>query len=241
MVPTFRVGTFVSGSAQADAFRLARSGTVHHDLYKTKLQTQDSNVTFVSNEGGLQLVMEKDRYAFINPHALILAAQDILGLDCKVVTAWKARIPTMHASFATPKNSPFNGALSRALFKVISSGRLNALEKKWLRSEPNCEPVVKEYARMTLKKLIAPFLVVAFGTMLAFGVLAFENIVVNQIKWTGEVSSFEEDPKVLQAFALIQRKLDLWSNVRMKTQYKKMPFRSVVAILTAKIENIKNA
>ena len=73
-----RLGTFTSGSTQADIFAAAKEGTINNQIFKERMQHDDS---FVPTLEGLKNVMEKENYAYMNYYQMVLAAKEY---DCKV-------------------------------------------------------------------------------------------------------------------------------------------------------------
>ncbi len=85
-----RLGTNAPGSNLADTFVKANPGSVYHSLHLEKLK--DSVDSFVLALQGVQLVVNKERYAYINDETSSKAIAKSLGIDCQVCHL-KMKIP----------------------------------------------------------------------------------------------------------------------------------------------------
>ncbi len=145
---------------------------------------------------------------------------------------WKSPVAPVLASFAMSKNSTFLPILSRKLLSMIENGRIATLNAKHLIQEPNCTPLLKEATPLSIQKLIALFLLVGFGVLLALIILAIEKVSTQNrdLKLADNAGDFEmlQDEELRSAFTIILRKLDRMENKQLQKSYKRMPLQNVL-------------
>ncbi len=133
-------------------------------------------------------------------------------------------MPTGVATMAVGKNSSYYSILSQQILKFFVSGRMDILKQKHIKQEPNCEPLVKTFPGLSVKKIIAPFLVVAIGVILGLLVFGLESCFRSEMKGA---ECFESDDDVKDAFSLIKEKLGRLTDIERKERTLKLPLKYI--------------
>ncbi len=123
---------------------------------------------------------------------------------------WKAKVPVIYGSLATPKNSSYYPVLAKHLWRMRVSGKIDALKWRHMKGEPNCLPYLKEFTKVSIKKLVAPFVIVGIGVLLSLLMLGSE--IVLQMFRQGPDAATDDETEFEEAFDVIEKNLDSWTN-----------------------------
>ena len=94
--------------------------------------------------------------------------------------------------FPISKGSPYKIFLEQAIKDITESGKLERLQKKWMKPKPDCSPILLTGKVLNFQKLAGPFMVFIVGLVLTFFTMIAEVIVANVIQNNGQ----EEDKNI---------------------------------------------
>ncbi len=97
------------------------------------------------------------------------------------------------------------------------NGRVNALKMKHIEPERNCAHLAQEYNRLSIKKLIAPFVILSIGFVATTCLLLLEFRSKTR---PGKMVINEE--KLRKAVHLIRSRLDQVTNLNLRQKYQMM-------------------
>ena len=79
--------------------------------------------------------------------------------------------------FPISKGSPYKIFLEQAIKDITESGKLERLQKKWMKPKPDCAPILLTGKVLNFQKLAGPFMVFIVGLVLTIFVVIAEIIV----------------------------------------------------------------
>ena len=79
--------------------------------------------------------------------------------------------------FPISKGSPYKIFLEQAIKDITESGKLERLQKKWMKPKPDCSPILLTGKVLNFQKLAGPFMVFIVGLVITLFVVIAEVIV----------------------------------------------------------------
>lgn len=79
--------------------------------------------------------------------------------------------------FPISQGSPYRIFLEQAIKDITERGKLERLQKKWMKPKPDCGPVLVSGKALDFKKMAGPFMVFLFGLVISIFVMVVEKII----------------------------------------------------------------
>ena len=79
--------------------------------------------------------------------------------------------------FPISQGSPYRVFLEQAIKDITERGKLERLQKKWMKPKPDCSPVLVSGKALDFKKMAGPFMVFLFGLVISIFVMVVEKII----------------------------------------------------------------
>ena len=138
-----------------------------------KLLNDDVQV-FNATRYALNSLMKSPRRGHLNFYETVLYDDEY---KCKVKFPWKSQYPN-HLSFAFPKNSPLFPFFDYQVLKMMETGTMDLIRRKWTGSDRQCtdqeDKELEEDVGLSFNKLVGLFLVCSIGAVLAILIFTYE-------------------------------------------------------------------
>ena len=129
------------------------------------------------------------------------------------------------------KSSPYKKFIDKAILKIIESGKLNNIVKRWEIEKPDCSPLIRKGKPLNFHKLVSIFSIIGFGVLIAFIVVFFENFQHNLTKK-------KNDPNV-KVDEILRFKL-IVAEVGKNADQNKIPTSGLINLLLDSYDKISN-